>query len=141
MARSSGHVSYVAATVPMAIFMTVLCLLLATDMTHAWRRPATYYLGGKDGWDPVIPMDSWTRGKTFYAGDILVFKYDGQESNLWVVNRTGYETCTPNDGAKEYDSGNDRIRLPYGMSYYIGVFYQPDCSAGLKMAVKALAPK
>lgn len=69
-----------------------------------------------------------------------VFKYDGQITNMYVVNRAGYETCTPNDGAKEYSSGNDRIQLPYGYSYYIGTYTPEDCSAGLKMAIKALAP-
>lgn len=67
MARSFGHVSSVAVTVSMAV---ALCLFLAIDVTHA-RRPTTYYVGGKDGWDTVIPMDTWARGKTFYAGDIL----------------------------------------------------------------------
>jgi len=70
MAQSSGHVSYVAVTVPIAIVMTVLCLFLANAVTYA-RRPTTYIVGGDDGWDPVVPMDTWARGKTFYAGDIL----------------------------------------------------------------------
>ncbi|CAH2066043.1 unnamed protein product [Thlaspi arvense] len=140
MARSSGHVSYVASTVPIAIVMTVLCLLLANNVSHA-RRPATYYVGGKFGWDTIIPMDSWARGKTFYAGDILVFKYDDDVSRVVVVNRTGYETCIPNAGSKEYESGNDRIQLPYGYSYYIGTYNEYDCAAGEKMAIKALAPK
>ncbi|ESQ28487.1 hypothetical protein EUTSA_v10019549mg [Eutrema salsugineum] len=139
MARSSGHVAYVAATVPMAIVVTVLCLFLANNVTHARRRPATYIVGDEFGWDLVIPMDSWTRGKTFYAGDTLVFKYDDLTSNMVVVNRTGYENCMANDGSKEYDSGNDRIQLPYGDSYYIGTYNPYDCAAGLKMAIKALA--
>ncbi|KFK41963.1 hypothetical protein AALP_AA2G194700 [Arabis alpina] len=124
MARSSGHISYV-----MAILMTVLCLYLATDMTHA-RSPVTYFVGDKDGWGVTIPMDSWAQGKTFYAGDILVFKYDYQDGNLWVVNSTGYETCTANEGAKLYESGYEKIQLPCGFSYYIGIYDPADCSAG-----------
>lgn len=70
MARSSVHVSYAAPTVPMAIIMTVLCLFLANNVSHA-RKQATYYVGGQYGWDAIIPMDTWARGKIFYAGDIL----------------------------------------------------------------------
>lgn len=54
----------------MVIIMTVLCLFLANNVTHA-RRQATYYVGGVYGWDTIIPMDTWARGKIFYAGDIL----------------------------------------------------------------------
>ncbi|CAN6851671.1 unnamed protein product [Brassica oleracea] len=136
MARSSVHVSY--ATVPMVIVMTVVCLFLANNVTHA-RMPATYYVGGVYGWDPIIPMDTWARGKIFYAGDILEFKYDYLTSNVMVVNRTGYETCIANEGAKEYTSGDDRISLPYGLSYYIGTYDASDCSAGLKMAIRAIS--
>ncbi|KAF8089779.1 hypothetical protein N665_0497s0020 [Sinapis alba] len=101
-------------------------------------RPATtYYVGGTYGWDTIIPMDTWAQGKIFYTGDILVFKYDYLTSNLMVVNRTGYETCIPNEDAKEYTSGDDRISLPYGLSYYVGTYDAADCSAGLRMAIRA----
>ncbi|CAL9215380.1 unnamed protein product [Arabidopsis halleri] len=132
------------ATVPIAIVMTVLCLFLANAVTYA-RRPTTYSVGGDDGWDPVVPMDTWglfwARGKTFYAGDIPEFKYDDQRFNLIVVNRTGYETCEANVGAIEYSSGDDKIQLHYGYNYFIGTYTPEDCSTGLKMAIKALAPK
>ncbi|KAG7646686.1 Phytocyanin domain [Arabidopsis thaliana x Arabidopsis arenosa] len=140
MAQSSGHVSYVAVTVPIAIVMTVLCLFLAKAVTYA-RRPTTYIVGDDDGWDPVVPMDTWARGKTFYAGDILEFKYDYQRFNLIVVNRTGYETCEANVGAVEYSSGDDKIQLHYGYNYFIGTYTPEDCTTGLKMAIKALAPR
>lgn len=58
MAQSSGHVSYVAATVPITIAMTVLCMFLANAVTYA----TTYFVGGDDGWDPVVPMDTWAVG-------------------------------------------------------------------------------
>ncbi|KAL1224074.1 Early nodulin-like protein 22 [Cardamine amara subsp. amara] len=139
MARSSGQVSYVAATVPIAIIMTVLWLFIATDVTVA-RSPTTYIVGDEFGWDPIFLMDTWAEGKTFYAGDILEFKYDYQISNVMVVNETGYDTCKANDEAEEYSSGDDKIQLPFGYSYYIGTFIPEDCSAGLKMAINALAP-
>ncbi|KAL0731233.1 hypothetical protein Bca4012_027327 [Brassica carinata] len=134
MAQSSVLVSY--ATIPMVIIMMILCLFRANNVIHA-RTPATYQVGGMYGWDTIIPMDSWARGKIFYAGDILEFKYNYLTSNLVVVNRTGYETCIANENAKEYTSGDDRISLPYGLSYYIGTFDANDCSAGLKMAIRA----
>lgn len=68
-----------------------------------------------------------------------MFRYNDDYANVWVVNRTGYETCIPNDGAILYDSGEDKIQLVYGGNYFIGIYNPVDCSAGMKMAINALS--
>ncbi|XWS55218.1 hypothetical protein CRYUN_Cryun10bG0155900 [Craigia yunnanensis] len=91
------------------------------------------------GWDLVIDMESWTQGKHFHAGDILVFKYDDQMFDVAVVNQTGHDSCTVNDGAKVYNSGNTNIHLVFGANYFIDSAVDV-CAAGLKMAINATAP-
>ncbi|XP_010534192.1 PREDICTED: basic blue protein-like [Tarenaya hassleriana] len=123
--------------------MTVLLVMVMTSLVSrmAQARPQhTIIVGDEDGWDMINPMYTWTEGKTFYAGDILVFNYDYQRSNVYVVNQTAYETCIPNEGATLYESGHDKIQLVFGDNYFIGAYYPEDCAAGLKMAVNALAP-
>ena len=31
----------------------------------------TYLVGDDEGWDPIIDLEGWTKGKNFHAGDIL----------------------------------------------------------------------
>ncbi|OMO79946.1 Plastocyanin-like protein [Corchorus capsularis] len=98
-------------------------------------KPSTYIVGGEDGWDLAIDMQSWARGKKFHA----VFKYDDQRFDVAVVNKEGHDSCSVNEGAKVFDSGYDKIRLAFGPNYFIDS--APDvCAAGMKMAINATAP-
>ncbi|KAG2322174.1 hypothetical protein Bca52824_015387 [Brassica carinata] len=132
MARSSAKAT-------IAALLTIICFFLPGGLTHH-RSPTTYIVGDEFGWDLSIPADTWARDKTFYAGDILVFRYDYQLENMLVVNQTGYETCIPNEGYIEYDTGEDTIQLVYGGNYFIGTATPGDCCGGMKLAINALAP-
>ncbi|XP_022762096.1 basic blue protein-like [Durio zibethinus] len=125
--------------VPAAILLSLM--LLQFEGVHSRiidSKPTTYMVGDDSGWDLVIDMQSWTRGKNFHAGDILVFKYD-EQFNVAVVNQTGYDSCTVNDGAKVYDSGNTEIQLAFGANYFIDSAADV-CAAGMKMFINATAP-
>ncbi|CAN8292777.1 unnamed protein product [Cochlearia groenlandica] len=129
MARSSIHI----------ITITMLCMFLVNSLTNA-RSPTTYMVGDKNGWNLVGSGDGWARDKTFYAGDILVFRYDPKRYDMCIVNQTGYEMCTPNEGATVLSSGEDKISLAYGGNYFIGTRNPFDCFNGMKMEVNALSP-
>ncbi|GAV67389.1 Cu_bind_like domain-containing protein, partial [Cephalotus follicularis] len=115
--------------------MVLLFVLLHCDVAHA----KTWIVGDEFGWDMVIDEEVWPQGKTFYAGDVLVFNYDYQRSNVVAVNRTGYITCTANEGATTYNSGADHIPLGHGQHYFIDTYYEPSCAAGMKIAIFAKA--
>ncbi|XVE94035.1 hypothetical protein REPUB_Repub01dG0245500 [Reevesia pubescens] len=116
-------------------------MLLQFEAIHSRiidSQPTTYMVGDDEGWDLSINMQSWTKGKNFHAGDFLVFKYDDR-FNVVIVNEEGYDSCTVNDGAKEFNSGNDKIQLAFGSNYFIDS--EADvCAAGLKMAINATTP-
>ena len=59
---------------------------------------------------------------------------------MLVVNQTGYETCIPNEGYIEYNTGEDMIQIAYGGNYFIGTATPGDCWGGMKLAINALAP-
>ncbi|KAH1057169.1 hypothetical protein J1N35_035234 [Gossypium stocksii] len=96
-------------------------------------------VGDEGGWDSGLDMEGWTKGKNFHAGDFLVFTYDNQQFDVAVVNQTGHDSCTPNEGAKVLNSGNDKIQLALGANYFIDTVADV-CAAGMKMAINATAP-
>ncbi|XVF37014.1 hypothetical protein REPUB_Repub19eG0108900 [Reevesia pubescens] len=120
-----------------------LILLLQFDVIHSRihysSQPTTYMVGDEEGWDLVIDMQSWARGKNFHAGDIIVFKYDDQMFDVTMVNQAGHDSCNINDGAKVFESGNDKIQLAFGANYFIDSTTDV-CATGMKMAINATAP-
>ena len=68
-----------------------------------------------------------------------VFKYDDDRFDVAMVNKQGHDSCTVNQGAQVFDSGDDRIRLAFGANYFIDSD-SDICAAGMKMAINATAP-
>ncbi|KAJ6427641.1 hypothetical protein OIU84_023100 [Salix udensis] len=117
----------------MAVAVTaMLCMmLLRFDMAHA----ATYSVGGPGGW--TFNVSGWPKGKSFKAGDILVFNYSPAAHNVVAVNRAGYSSCSTPRGAKVYTSGKDRIKLVKGQNFFTCSF-TGHCQSGMKIAVNAV---
>ncbi|GMI74410.1 early nodulin-like protein 22 [Hibiscus trionum] len=125
---------------PAAVLVIIMLLQFqAIDSRTLDSKPVTYRVGDEFGWDLTIDMQSWTRGKNFHAGDILVFVYDSQSFDVALVNQTGFDTCTVNDGAKVLDSGKNKIQLAFGANYFIDSVASV-CAGGMKMAINATAP-
>ncbi|XP_044474729.1 basic blue protein-like isoform X1 [Mangifera indica] len=109
----------------------VLCLLLVSvEDVHA----ATYTVGGAGGWS--FNVVNWPKGKSFKAGDILVFNYNPTSHNVVAVNRGSYTSCTAPAGAKVFQSGKDRIKLVKGQNFFLCSF-SGHCQSGMKIAVNA----
>ncbi|KAH8520731.1 hypothetical protein POPTR_001G209300v4 [Populus trichocarpa] len=121
-----GRGSAMVATVAVMLCM----LLLHFDMAHA----ATYTVGGPGGW--TFNVSGWPKGKSFKAGDILVFNYSTAAHNVVAVNKAGYSSCTSPRGAKVYTSGKDQIKLVKGQNFFICSF-AGHCQSGMKIAVNA----
>ncbi|XP_077234556.1 basic blue protein-like [Tasmannia lanceolata] len=122
--RGSAH----GATVVFAAVL--LCLLVHIEIAHA----VIYTVGDSGGW--TFNVINWPRGKSFRAGDVLVFKYSPAIHNLVTVNSIGYNGCTTPRGSKVFTSGNDRITLARGQSFFI-CSVPGHCSGGMKIAVNA----
>ncbi|XP_020582129.1 basic blue protein-like [Phalaenopsis equestris] len=94
-----------------------------------------YYVGDNQQWTYKM-TSNWSNGKKFYAGDILVFKYNPGEHNVIKVNAEDYTFCRVPANVKVYESGNDHIKLKRGDNYFIcGIFGH--CGIGMKIAIKA----
>ncbi|GFY85438.1 plantacyanin [Actinidia rufa] len=71
MSQGSGS-----ASTAMVIAIILLCLLIHTVPSHG----ATYTVGGPGGW--TFNLSNWPKGKSFNAGDVLVFNYDPSYHNV-----------------------------------------------------------
>ncbi|XP_074556831.1 basic blue protein-like [Curcuma longa] len=113
-----------------ALGLTLLCLLLHSEFTDA----ATYVVGGDRGW--TFNTVGWPNGKSFRAGDVLVFRYSPSMHNVATVSASGYNSCSAPRGSRTFNSGNDRITLGRGTSYFLCTV-SGHCQAGMKIAVTA----
>ncbi|XP_030474816.1 basic blue protein [Syzygium oleosum] len=126
MSQGRGSASRTAA----AAALMLIYLLAQAE----YARAATYTVGGSSGW--TFNMASWPQGKTFRAGDTLIFKYDRTLHNVVALDKGSYDSCRTPVGAKVYNSGNDRIRLAKGPNYFICNF-PGHCESAMKIAVNA----
>ncbi|RWR74999.1 basic blue-like protein [Cinnamomum micranthum f. kanehirae] len=106
-------------------------LLFLSDIAQA----ATYTVGDKGGWS--FNLVNWPKGKSFKAGDVLMFKYNPTIHNVVAVNRNGYNGCTTPRGSKVYRTGNDNIKLVKGQNYFICNIVG-HCQAGMKISINAV---
>ncbi|XP_010241114.1 PREDICTED: basic blue protein-like [Nelumbo nucifera] len=126
-AQGRGSATQAATT---AASLLLLCLLVQLDTTSA----TSYVVGDDAGW--TYNVQNWPDGKTFKAGDTLVFSYDPMLHNVVEVDNNGYYSCMPAVGSTIYTSGNDQITLSEGPHYFICGF-PGHCEAAMRIAVNA----
>ncbi|KAF3445581.1 hypothetical protein FNV43_RR10757 [Rhamnella rubrinervis] len=97
--------------------LVVLVLVILVCMEYPVDAEATYTVGDDLGWS--IGVFIWPLGKTFQAGDVLVFNYNPLIHNVVKVGKAGYVTCLASPCAKVYRTGNDSIKLEKGINYFI----------------------
>ncbi|XP_031498099.1 basic blue protein-like [Nymphaea colorata] len=110
--------------------LVALCVVAHFSSGHA----ATYVVGDSRGW--TFNVDKWPVGKTFRAGDVLIFKYNPMLHNTVVVSTLAYQSCAATRDARTLTSGNDRITLSRGVNSFICTF-AGHCQAGMKIQVVA----
>ncbi|KAJ4953070.1 hypothetical protein NE237_029902 [Protea cynaroides] len=112
----------------------LLILLLVAPAVCA----VEYIVGGSQGWDLNVDYQTWLSGKTFYAGDILLFQY-GTTHSVDTVNSIDYDNCTTSSPLKSHKSGNDSIILSSTGPMYFICPTTYHCNEGMKFAVNVLA--
>ncbi|XP_062178817.1 chemocyanin-like [Phragmites australis] len=115
----------------------LLCAAVLLEAAPAAEAGTTYWVGDAAGWTRNVDYSRWLAGKTFLAGDVLVFKYDTRFHDVAWVSKGGYRNCvvSPKGGrAPVFRTGYDSVTLPRGTHYFIcGV--PGHCGAGMKLAV------
>ncbi|KAK6805349.1 hypothetical protein RDI58_003134 [Solanum bulbocastanum] len=111
------------------VLFMMLCILLQSNISNA----ATFPAGDGNGWG--FSMNGWPNGKTFKTGDVIEFKYTVNVHNVVKVSKEEYDSCKTS-GGQVYNSGDDKIPLEKGTSYFICTI-GPHCSEGVKAAITA----
>ncbi|XP_074280228.1 basic blue protein-like [Silene latifolia] len=109
----------------LAIGLAILCLMAIAQPT----------LGAIYSINWTFNVVNWPRGKSFRAGDVLVFNYARSLHNVVPVSGNGYKSCNGR-GGRVSQSGRDRFTLRRGANYFICSF-PGHCQGGMKIAVNA----
>ncbi|KAL0542048.1 hypothetical protein IC582_022135 [Cucumis melo] len=94
----------------------------------------TYIVGDTSGWDISTDLDTWSQGKRFFVGDVLVFQYSSSAS-LNEVTRENFNTCNTTNVLKAYSSGNTTVTLSKPGQRFFVSGNRLLCLGGMKLQV------
>ncbi|CAD6246255.1 unnamed protein product [Miscanthus lutarioriparius] len=114
---------------------SALIALLVVVSSVATASAVTFIVGESSGWTlGSVNYTTWASGKTFAAGDNLVFNFATGAHDVVVVDKSGYDGCSTSNAASTIQNGPATVTLTSGTHYYICGF-TGHCGAGMKLAV------
>uniref|UniRef100_A0ACD5ZJI7 Uncharacterized protein n=1 Tax=Avena sativa TaxID=4498 RepID=A0ACD5ZJI7_AVESA len=132
MALGRGSASNGAVVLGAAVLLVAFLLVSGGP---ALTEAAKYTVGDYGGWK--FNVAGWAKGKTFRAGDVLEFKYNGAVHDVAAVDATAYRSCVLPKGKKTLRSGHDKVKLVKGTHYFICTV-PGHCQANMKIAVRVI---
>ncbi|CAH1451468.1 unnamed protein product [Lactuca virosa] len=124
----------------MKLFITVLPQSIPPPAPWVSPVPSSkvFVVGDDKGWTLNFDYQAWAKGKQFFVGDKLVFRYAVGKHNVFRVNGTSFQQCTIPAATEALTSGYDVITLETpGRKWYIcGV--GKHCLMGLKLFINVL---
>ncbi|KAA8540552.1 hypothetical protein F0562_024529 [Nyssa sinensis] len=115
--------------------LIVSVLLIAVALTSIHAVTATdHIVGANRGWNPGMNYTLWANNHTFYVGDLISFRYQKMQYNVFQVNQTGYDNCTIEGALGNWSSGKDFILLDKAKRYYF-ICGNGGCYSGMKVSV------
>ncbi|EXB55138.1 Lamin-like protein [Morus notabilis] len=114
------------------VFSIVLISAVAT-LTPVFATD--HIVGANKGWNPSINYTLWANNHTFYVGDLISFRYQKNQYNVFEVNQTGYDNCTTEGAVGNWSSGKDFIPLNKAKRYYF-ICGNGQCFNGMKVTVQ-----
>lgn len=98
----------------------------------------TYTVGDKTGW--TVPSSAafyktWTSGKNFKVGDILVFNFQKNAHDVAEVTKSSYDSCNTSSPLALYTSPPVRVTLNKSGEHYYICAVPGHCAGGQKLAI------
>ncbi|KAK6153784.1 hypothetical protein DH2020_013423 [Rehmannia glutinosa] len=115
-------------TSALILHLTSAVLLLSSAVA------TDHIVGANKGWNPGINYTLWANNHTFYVGDLISFRYQKTQYNVFQVNKTGYDNCTIDGATGNWSSGKDFILLDKAKRYYF-ICGTGGCFNGMKVSV------
>ncbi|XVF57822.1 hypothetical protein PTKIN_Ptkin07bG0013400 [Pterospermum kingtungense] len=99
-----------------------------------------HVVGGSQGWDESVDLNSWASGQTFKVGGQLVFKYSsGLHSVVELGSEAAYKNCDLGTVLDSKNTGNDIVKLNKVGSRYFACGTLGHCNQGMKMKVTTVS--
>ncbi|ONK74278.1 uncharacterized protein A4U43_C03F4610 [Asparagus officinalis] len=120
----------------LAQFISAIVLAFVTLPSLA-RATTTHFVGDHYGWALNFDYAAWAKGRHFYVGDKLVFKYPKGYHNVYKVDGYDFNKCKVPQLNGAMDAGYDVITLTTpGRKWYIcGKAYGKHCMMGQKLFI------
>ncbi|KAE7997223.1 hypothetical protein FH972_001874 [Carpinus fangiana] len=109
-------------------------LLFSAAATLSPILATDHIVGANRGWNPGMNYTLWANNQTFYVGDLISFRYQKNQYNVFEVNQTGYDNCTTEFAVGNWSSGKDFIPLNKAKRYYF-ICGNGQCFSGMKVSV------
>ncbi|KAK7261036.1 hypothetical protein RIF29_27339 [Crotalaria pallida] len=114
---------------------TTLVLCCSLVLVFVYGVSGTdHIVGANRGWNPGINYTLWSNNQTFYVGDLISFRYQKNQYNVFEVNQTGYDNCTTEGAVGNWSKGKDFILLNETKRYYF-ICGNGQCFNGMKVSV------
>ncbi|KAK9281343.1 hypothetical protein L1049_004243 [Liquidambar formosana] len=111
-----------------------LLTLISASSTISPVAATDHIVGANRGWNPGINYTLWANNHTFYVNDLISFRYQKTQYNVFEVNQTGYDNCTTEGAVGNWSSGKDFILLDKAKRYYF-ICGNGQCFNGMKVSV------
>ncbi|KAL5856128.1 hypothetical protein ACOSQ3_005962 [Xanthoceras sorbifolium] len=102
-------------------------------------KSADYIVGDEEQWNSQANFGSWSQLYNFTVGDVLVFKYNKEQHNVYEVTQTTYQTCDASSSTggvlAKYESGNDQIALTEAKKYWFICNVAGHCLGGMRFNI------
>uniref|UniRef100_A0A5B7A647 Putative Early nodulin-like protein 17 isoform 2 n=1 Tax=Davidia involucrata TaxID=16924 RepID=A0A5B7A647_DAVIN len=119
---------------PHRLIVAVLLLIAAALASISSVAATDHIVGANRGWNPGINYTLWANNHTFYVGDLISFRYQKMQYNVFEVNQTGYDNCTIEGAVGNWSSGKDFVLLDKAKRYYF-ICGTGGCYNGMKVSV------
>ncbi|GLT38268.1 hypothetical protein SLA2020_125260 [Shorea laevis] len=118
----------------MSASASTLLILSCFALIFATASATDHIVGANKGWNAGINYTLWANNQTFYVGDLISFRYQKTQYNVFEVNQTGYDNCTTEGAIGNWSSGKDFILLNKSQRYYF-ICGNGQCYNGMKVSV------
>ncbi|KAF8115563.1 hypothetical protein N665_0025s0031 [Sinapis alba] len=94
----------------------------------------TYFVGDTSGWDISSDLESWTLGKRFSVGDVLMFQYSSTHS-VYEVAKDNFQSCNTTEPFRTFTNGNTTVALSKPGDRFFVCGNRLHCFAGMRLQV------
>ncbi|KAL0013736.1 hypothetical protein SO802_000805 [Lithocarpus litseifolius] len=123
--------------------MTILLVVVLTAVAAVVKvtEAANYVVGDSAGWavprtNPTL-YTSWTSGKKFSVGDVLVFNFISNVHDVATVSKADYDACAVNNTLTLVTTGPYNYTINSTGTHYIicTIFNGGHCQGGQKLTI------